>query len=144
MTHELQQQNIARVTRRQLFGSAASGIGVAALASLLKTDTATGSTTQESGQGLPELPHFAPKAKRVIVFWQGGGPSHVDLFDEKSMLKQMSGQDVPDSGHCGWVGGDGSGEQSDLRTTQYLRGAIRCRYCVERLPLRSVSPGNQR
>ncbi len=103
MNRELQRENIERVTRRQLFGSAASGIGAAALASLLKTDGAFATepaSAQQEGSGTPGLaglPHFAPRAKRVIVFWQGGGPSHVDLFDDKPMLAQMAGQDVPDS-----------------------------------------------
>ena len=47
--------------------------------------------------GLPGLPHFAPKAKRVVVLWQGGGPSHVDLFDPKPVMQAMAGKDIPDS-----------------------------------------------
>ena len=47
--------------------------------------------------GLPGLPHFAPKAKRVVVLWQGGGPSHVDLFDDKPVMRAMAGRDIPDS-----------------------------------------------
>lgn len=103
MFGELQQENVTRVTRRQLFGSTASGIGVAALASLLKADGALGaglpfSDDQNSvNGGLPELPHHAVKAKRVIVFWQGGGPSHIDLFDEKPKLKELAGKNIPDS-----------------------------------------------
>ena len=46
---------------------------------------------------MPNLPHFAPKAKRVVCLWQGGGPSHLDLFDPKPMLAKMKGQDIPDS-----------------------------------------------
>ena len=46
---------------------------------------------------LPGLPHFAPKAKRVVCLWQGGGPSHIDLFDPKPTLAQMAGKDIPDS-----------------------------------------------
>ena len=90
--HELN-QNVQRVTRRQLFGRAAGGIGTAALASLLQSEAAAAKGTN----GLPELPHFAPKAKRVVMFWQGGGPSHVDLFDDKPMLREMAGKDIPDS-----------------------------------------------
>lgn len=89
--HELQRENIARVNRRQLFGSTASGIGLAALSSLMN-NSASGSEN-----GLTGLPHHPPKAKRVVVMWQGGGPSHVDLFDEKQTLFDMAGQDVPDS-----------------------------------------------
>ena len=80
--HELQRENLTRVTRRQLFGSAASGIGVAALSSLTQRESNAAESAMHA-LGLPGLPHFAPKAKRVIVFWQGGGPSHVDLFDQK-------------------------------------------------------------
>src|SRR5262249_36965059 len=38
-----------------------------------------------------------PKAKRVIVLWQGGAPSHIDLFDYKPSLSARNGQQVPDS-----------------------------------------------
>ncbi len=86
--------NHQRVTRRQLFGSAAQGIGGAALASLLGSRFASAAPGQP---GLPNLPHFAPKAKRVVCLWQGGGPSHLDLFDPKPMLAKMKGQDIPDS-----------------------------------------------
>lgn len=84
--------NIARVTRRQFFGTGASGVGVAALASLLNSSSAAAGE-----KGLPGVPHFAPKAKRVVVLWQGGGPSHVDLFDEKPLMQEMKGKDIPDS-----------------------------------------------
>ena len=84
--------NIARVTRRQMFGSTSTGIGLAALASL------SGSTDASTGdQGLPGMPHLPAKAKRVVVLWQGGGPSHVDLFDDKPLMRQMVGQDIPES-----------------------------------------------
>ena len=90
--NDLQFENIARVTRRQMFGSTASGIGLAALASLM------GQPSARAGEkGLPDLPHHLPKAKRVVVLWQGGGPSHVDLFDEKPVMKEMKGKDIPDS-----------------------------------------------
>lgn len=95
-------ENMLRVSRRQLFGSAASGVGLAALAKLTSAaDTATPATitpaANRGSAGLPELPHFPPKAKRVVVLWQGGGPSHVDLFDDKPKMREMAGQDIPDS-----------------------------------------------
>ena len=93
---DLHHQNIARVTRRQLFGSAAGGVGVAALASLLgRRSTAADRPPGEAAQ--PGLPHHPPKAKRVIILWQGGGPSHVDLFDPKPAMVEMAGKDIPDS-----------------------------------------------
>ncbi len=94
----LVQQNVARVNRRQLFGSAASGVGVAALASLLgRNSPATEPLANSTFNGLPGLPHHLAKAKRVVLLWQGGGPSHVDLFDHKPVLKEMAGKDIPDS-----------------------------------------------
>jgi len=90
---DLHQQNIARVTRRQLFGSTAGGVGLAALASLAGTNC----SLQAAEKGLPGLPHHPPKAKRVVMLWQGGGPSHVDLFQDKPVMREMAGKDIPDS-----------------------------------------------
>ena len=87
------QTNADRVTRRQLFGRTASGLGMAALASLLKQDT----TSAADAKGQPGLPHFAPKAKNVIYLWQGGAPSHVDLFDPKPTMEKFKLQDLPES-----------------------------------------------
>jgi hypothetical protein len=100
--------NFDRVTRRQLFGRTATGVGAAALASLLGQDAAraAGAATPLSappksvaaGQpGQPGFPHFAPRAKRVVYLWQGGGPSHIDLFDPKPTLQKMAMQDLPES-----------------------------------------------
>jgi len=86
------ERDLAR-TRRHFFGRTASGIGTAALASLLgKQDTAA-----DSGSGgLPGFPNFAPKAKRVIYLMQGGAPSHVDLLDWKPGLYDKYGEQLPD------------------------------------------------
>ena len=90
-------QNAARVTRRRLFGSAGLGIGSAALASLLQREGAAAVDDGRSMPGLPGLPHHAARAKRVVMLWQGGGPSHVDLFDPKPVLTQRAGENLPDS-----------------------------------------------
>ncbi len=95
--HDLAQQNIARVNRRQLFGQTASGLGVAALAHLLGMPSLSAADSGGKVAGLAGVPHFAPKAKRVVVLWQGGGPSHVDLFDPKPVMREMAGKDIPDS-----------------------------------------------
>jgi hypothetical protein len=83
-------------SRRQFLSSTGGGVGLAALASLLHADGSR-AEPRRGEPGLPGLPHFAPKAKRVVVLWQGGGPSHVDLFDDKPMLRRMAGQDIPGS-----------------------------------------------
>jgi hypothetical protein len=65
-----------------------------ALADLLHEDLAA---DQRAVGGLADLPHFAPKAKRVIYLFQGGGPSQLDLFDYKPELEKRQGTDLPDS-----------------------------------------------
>ena len=88
--------NQQRVTRRQFFGKSAAGLGGVALASLMRPDIAA-AAAGDPARGLPGLPHFAPKAKRVVCLWQGGGPSHIDLFDRKPVMEKMAGKDIPES-----------------------------------------------
>jgi hypothetical protein len=87
------------LTRRHFFGRCSTGLGVAALATLFDRDLAA--AQQGPGRvpvaGLPGLPHFAPKAKRVIYLFQGGGPSQMDMFDYKPELARWNGADLPDS-----------------------------------------------
>jgi hypothetical protein len=47
--------------------------------------------------GLPGLPHHAAKAKRVIMLTMSGGPSQLELFDEKPGLMKYAGTELPDS-----------------------------------------------
>ena len=81
------------MTRRSLFGKAAMGLGGLALGSLMKQDAMALPPDPQA----PLLPHFAPKAKRVIYLFQNGGPTHVELFDHKPMLKKWHGKQIPDS-----------------------------------------------
>ncbi|HKB39789.1 MAG TPA: DUF1501 domain-containing protein [Gemmataceae bacterium] len=78
------------LTRRHFFGKA--GLGLTALWTLLN-ETARAAATG----GLPELPHFKPKARRVIYLFQSGAPSQMDLFDHKPKLNDLRGKDLPDS-----------------------------------------------
>jgi hypothetical protein len=75
------------LTRRHFFGRAGTGLGLAALASLLTEDLAAAAA----------LPHFRPKAKRVIYLFQSGAPSQMDLFDYKPKLNDLRGKELPDS-----------------------------------------------
>lgn len=85
------------VTRRQLFDYARNGVGAAALASLLGNESFAQPSRNSTSTGLPDLPHFAPKAKGAIYLFQSGGPSHIDLFDYKPNLQTMHGKPLPDS-----------------------------------------------
>jgi uncharacterized protein DUF1501 len=77
------------LTRRQLFGLTARGIGAAALGALLRDDL--------FAMAQPGGPHFAPKAKRVIFLHQSGGPSQLETFDYKPALAKFQGTQIPDS-----------------------------------------------
>ena len=87
-------EHAALLSRRHFFGRTATGIGTAALASLL--GDANAAAPKRIG-GLPALPHFAPKAKRVIYLFQNGAPTHVDLFDYKPELTKHKGEQIPES-----------------------------------------------
>ncbi len=87
------------ITRRHFFSRTSASLGTTALASLLArdSDAATGSPTG----GLPGLPHFPGKAKRVIYLFQHGAPSQLDLFDYKPGLTKVKGEDLPESVRMG-------------------------------------------
>jgi Protein of unknown function (DUF1501) len=91
------------ITRRQLFGLTAKGIGVGALASLMGLDAVAAAAAERDPRtgGLIGLPHFAPKAKRVIFLHQSGGPSQLETFDYKPMLDKYQGTQIPDSVRMG-------------------------------------------
>src|SRR5947209_1852897 len=105
------------LTRRQFFGRSATGIGVAALASILNPrllcGTAEGAVPAAIAHGVLGAPNFAPKAKRVIYLFMSGGPSHIDLFDYKPALKKLHGTELPASIRMGQrVTGMTSGQSS--------------------------------
>jgi hypothetical protein len=77
------------LTRRQFFSRTSTGIGAAALASLLPREALA--------HGLAGFPNFPPKAKRVIYLHQSGAPSQIDLFDYKPKLEKLQGTELPNS-----------------------------------------------
>src|SRR5262249_52534350 len=85
------------LTRRQLFGRAAVGIGTAGLASLLNPRLFAADSRAVAHPALPGFPNFASKAKRVIYLHQSGAPSQMDLFDPKPQLGERFAQELPDS-----------------------------------------------
>ena len=80
------------MNRRLLLQGSASTIGAAALSSLLSQEATAESRGREIG-----VPHFAPRAKRVVYLFQSGGPSHLELLDYKPKLQQLHGSELPDS-----------------------------------------------
>ncbi|MDF1812104.1 MAG: DUF1501 domain-containing protein [Verrucomicrobiales bacterium] len=86
-------------TRRQFFEGAGLKVGGLALAGLMGRTTGLGASKPESvvHPPLPGLPHFAPKAKRLIYLHMNGAPSQIDLFDYKPQLQKYFDVDLPDS-----------------------------------------------
>jgi hypothetical protein len=77
------------ISRRTFLGQSGLGLGAMAATSLLKAST--------TNSGQRDLPHFKPKAKRVIYLFQSGGPSHIDLFDYSPTMQSLHGKPLPDS-----------------------------------------------
>jgi hypothetical protein len=72
------------LTRRAFLSSLGRGVGTLGVASYLATTDIFGS---------PALrPHYSARAKRVIFFFMSGGPSQLDTFDPKPMVKQFESQ----------------------------------------------------
>lgn len=92
--HPLTSERIRHLTRRQFFGRTATGLGGAALASLLAPPAASAAP---AAGGLPGLPHFAPRARRAIYLFMVGAPSQIDLFDYKPKMADLFDKDIPDS-----------------------------------------------
>ena len=80
--------------RRRFLKGLGFGIGGIALGSLLIPDLFGNHEEETAALGLP---HFAPKAKRIIYLFQNGAPSQLDLFDYKPLLNKMQGEDLPAS-----------------------------------------------
>jgi hypothetical protein len=81
---------ISQFTRRQFVGRSSSGLGTAALATLLAA------SERARGESIGS-PHQPPKAKRVIWLTQAGAPSQLELFDHKPQLQEQFDKDLPDS-----------------------------------------------
>ena len=82
-------------TRRQFFGRGRNVLGYAALSTLLGNRLKAWAENPDSHPNL--LPHFAPKAKRVIYLHMVGGPSQMDLWDYKPKMADWYDKDLPDS-----------------------------------------------
>ncbi len=94
MNKELLEHSLS-YNRRKFLSRLSLGVGSVALGSLLIPDLFSGKPDEEAL--MAGLPHFAPKAKRIIYLFQNGAPSQLDLFDYKPKLQEMFGQDLPES-----------------------------------------------
>ena len=95
---------LGRPSRRQLLGGVAAGAAASTLPASGWAARALAAPTDDPrvpAPGLPDLPHFAPRAKRLIYLFQNGAPTHVDLFDHKPQLAALHGAPVPESAIAG-------------------------------------------
>ena len=85
------EQQQAAMTRRHFLGRLGSGVGLAALSSLIGAG-------ERAGSGDPVVPfHSAPKAKRIIYLFQSGAPSQLETLDYKPGLRALHKTELPDS-----------------------------------------------
>lgn len=91
----LVEEYLRTLNRRTFLHRTAVGIGSMALGSLLSRCGLN--AAEQSENALLSIPHFAPKAKRVIYLFQSGAPSQLELFDWKPKLRAMHGQELPAS-----------------------------------------------
>ncbi len=84
-------------TRRDFFTTAASGLGMLGLASMLQSEGLLAAPGASADPLFPKPPHFAPRAKNCIFIFMEGAPSQLDLFDPKPKLNELNGQPLPDS-----------------------------------------------
>ena len=87
MTQKFEPVNPIKLSRRWFFEQCGVGVGAAALHSLL----AESGYAAQVDPLAPKIPHFAPKAKNVIFLFMAGAPSHLEIFDNKPMLKKFDG-----------------------------------------------------
>lgn len=87
---------LRQATRRQFFERCGVGLGSMALASLLANEQAEAKSVVKNPMA-PRQPHYTPQAKAVIFMFMAGGPSQLDLFNDKPMLRTHHGQLPPQS-----------------------------------------------
>ncbi|MDA7900780.1 DUF1501 domain-containing protein, partial [Akkermansiaceae bacterium] len=89
-----QLESLQYKTRRHFFKQCSMGLGGVALSEMLASDAM--GLEAPNNPLLAKLPHFAPKAKRVIYLHLTGSPPHLDLWDHKPELVTRDGQECPD------------------------------------------------
>ncbi|MBW3540933.1 MAG: DUF1501 domain-containing protein [Planctomycetes bacterium] len=102
MEQNLQQPDppLLRQTRRHFFENCGVGLGRIALATLLADGVAArtaGAAPADKPEQHPGLPHFRPRASRVIYLFMAGAPSQLELFDHKPRLRELEGRPLPPS-----------------------------------------------
>jgi hypothetical protein len=98
MSTKRQPGRTSSLSRREMLMQSGGGFGAIALAGLLASDTPLAATPSRAGAVdplAPKAPHFPATAKSIIFLFMEGGPSHLDLFDPKPLLRKLAGQPMP-------------------------------------------------
>jgi len=85
------------INRRSFLTKSAYGLGSAAFAMLAAKSGLADLHAAPFSKGVLKAPHLPVKAKRVIFLCMAGGPPHLELFDNKPVLKKLDGQPFPES-----------------------------------------------
>ncbi|MBD0830915.1 DUF1501 domain-containing protein [Aestuariibaculum sediminum] len=95
--NEARKRQLEYTTRRHFLKKCTTGLGGIALASLMGPQYMFGSNNTQVNVNPLNLPHFLPKAKRVIYLHMAGAPSQLEMFDYKPTLQKLNGLDCPQS-----------------------------------------------
>ena len=103
---------VRATTRREMLEICSAGFGMLAMAGLAAEARADAGSARPAVRPSRKPPavsrtHFAPRAKRVIFIFIGGGPSHVDSFDPKPLLDRENGNAYPGQHPVGIIDPDG-------------------------------------
>lgn len=88
-------QTNSLATRRQLLQTSAVGFGHLALSAMLGQETLGSQTAANDNPVAARTSHIRPRAKRIVFLFMKGGPSHIDTFDPKPLLKRDNGKPLP-------------------------------------------------
>ncbi len=109
------------LTRRELLRRGGMGCGLLGLAGVLAADGLVTDAARADATDInplaPKLPHFKPKAQRLVHLFMNGGPSHVDTFDPKPALEKYHGKPL---------------NSPNLRTERKTAGALRSPFAFKK------------
>lgn len=94
--HNLEKHFMQQITRRHFFGGCSVGLGGMAL-NTFDARPARAGLDDLANPMTPKMPHFPAKAKNVIFLFMAGGPSQLEMFENKPQLTKLSGKPIPDS-----------------------------------------------
>ncbi len=113
-------QSSTHFLRRTFLGTSALGFGASALGTFLNSKVeASEKRVDSTTQQLSGLPHWIPKAKRVIFLYMSGGPSHLETFDYKPELERLHDQPMPESFTAGQPIAQLQGQQLKVLAPQF-------------------------